>query len=132
MTGYYRRSVEYVRRGPPATFLRIVIAPLTVSSTVALIATGIAAAALGRGGVWLGLHKVSFFIWLGAMSIRVLTRVLKLPGLIAADWWRRDALAGRRARQLLVGSTLVSGVVLAFVTLPFVDHWQDRSGGIAH
>jgi hypothetical protein len=131
MSRYYRRSEEYVRRGPPALLLRTIVAPVLVLSTVALFATGIAAAALGRGGLLLGLHKLSFIVWVGAMSIHVLTRAAKLPRLIAADWWRRDALRGRHARQLVLTGTLVAGLGLAVLTLPVVDHWQDRGSGIA-
>jgi hypothetical protein len=124
MARYYRRSAEYIRRGPPALLLRMVVAPVLIVSTVALIATGIAAAALDSRGLLLNLHKLSFFVWVGAMSIHVLTRALKLPRLIAADWWRRDGLGGRRARQLLVMATLAGGLVLALTTLPVVDHWH--------
>ena len=133
MTSYYRRSAEYVRRGPPAVLIRTIVAPVLVLSTISLIATGIAASALDQRGLLLTLHKLSFFVWLGAMSIHVLTRVLKLPRLIVADWWRRDGVVrGRRVRQLLLTSTVAAGLVLALVTLPAVDHWQDRGTGIAH
>jgi hypothetical protein len=132
MSRYYRRSAEYVRRGPPAMLLRLVVAPVLVLSTVSLFATGIAAGALGQRGLLLGLHKLSFIVWVGAMSIHVLTRVQKLPRLIAVDWWRRDRVGGRRGRQLLLASTLTSGLLLALLTFPAVDHWQDRGTGIAH
>ena len=131
MTGYYRGSAEYVRRGPPPPLIRLVVAPVLVVSTIVLFATGIAAAALGQRGLLLGLHKLSFIVWVGAMSIHVLTRLVKLPGLIASDWWRRDPLGGRRARQLLLTGTLVAGLGVAVLTLPAVDHWQDRGTGIA-
>ena len=131
MTRYYRGSREYVRRGPPAQLIRVVIAPVLVVSTISLFATGIAAAALGQRGLLLGLHKLSFIVWFGAMSIHVLTRALKLPRLIAADWWRRDPLGGRRARHLLLTGTLVAGLAVAALTLSAVDHWQDRGTGIA-
>jgi hypothetical protein len=132
MTRYYRRSAEYVHRGPPAVLIRMIVAPVLVLSTISLIATGIAASALDQRGLLLTLHKLSFFVWLGAMSIHVLTRVPKLPRLIVADWWRRDGVRGRRVRQLLLTSTVAAGLVLALVTLPAVDHWQDRGTGIAH
>jgi hypothetical protein len=132
LTRYYRRSAEYVRRGPPALLIRTIVAPVLIVSTIALIATGIAAAALDQRGLLLTLHRLSFFVWLGAISIHVLTRAVKLPRLIAADWWRPDGLRGRRARQLLLAGTLASGLALAFLTLPVVDHWQDRGTGIAH
>jgi hypothetical protein len=131
MTRYYRGSAEYARRGPPAPLIRIVVAPVLVVSTIALFATGIAAAALGQRGLLLGLHKLSFIVWVGAMSIHVLTRVLKLPRAIAADWWRGDSLSGRRVRQLLLTGTLVAGLGVAVLTLPAVDHWHDRGTEIA-
>ena len=131
MTRYYRGSAEYVRRGPPAPLIRMVVAPVLVVSTIVLFATGIAAAALGQRGLLLGLHKLSFIVWVGAMSIHVLTRVLMLPRLLASDWWRRDPLGGRRARQLLLTGTLIAGLGVAVLTLPAVDHWQDRGTGIA-
>jgi hypothetical protein len=131
MTRYYRRSAEYVRRGPPAVLIRMIVAPVLVVSTISMIATGIAAAALDSRGLMLTLHKLSFFVWLAAMSLHVLTRGLKVPRLVAADWWRRDALSGRRVRQLLLTGALAAGLALAFTTLPIVDHWQDRGSGIA-
>jgi hypothetical protein len=132
MTRYYRRSAEYVRRGPPAVLLRMIVAPILIVSTISLIATGIAAAALDERGLPLTLHKLSFFVWLGAMSIHVLTRALKLPRLIGADWWRSDGLRGRRVRQFLLAGTLASGLALAVLTLPVVDHWQDRGSSTVH
>jgi hypothetical protein len=131
MTSYYRRSAEYVRRGPPAMLIRMIVAPVLVVSTIALIATGIAAAALDESGLLLTLHKLSFFVWLGAMSIHVLTRGLRLPGLLVADWLHRDALSGRRMRQFVLTGTLAVGLMLALTTLPVVDHWQDHGTGIA-
>ncbi len=77
----------------------MLIAPLVVASTVALFATGIAVVALGQRGLLLGLHKASFIVWFGAMSVHVLAHVLKLPRLAALDWWDVDGLAGRRARR---------------------------------
>jgi hypothetical protein len=132
MAGYYRGSAEYVRRGPPAALIRLVVAPVLVLSTVSLFATGIAAAALGQRGLLLGLHKLSFIVWVGAMSIHVLTRVQKLPRPIAVDWLRRDTLGGRHLRRLLLAGTLTSGLALALLTFPAVDHWQDRGTGFAH
>lgn len=132
MGRYYRRSAEYVRRGPPPPLLRLVVGPVLVLSTISLFATGIAAAALGQRGLLLGLHKLSFIVWFGAMAIHVLTRVQKLPRSIAADWWRRDRVGGRRLRQLVLASTLTTGFALALLTFPAVDHWQDGSSGIAH
>jgi hypothetical protein len=127
MTAYYRRVDEYVRRGPPAVLLRVVVGPLVVVSTIALFATGVAVVALGRRGLLLGLHKASFIVWFGAMSVHVLAHVLKLPRLAAFDWWRGDGMTGRRLRQFALAGALVSGLVLGVAAIPLADHWQDRT-----
>jgi hypothetical protein len=131
MVRYYRHADEYVRRGPPALLLRVVVAPVTVVATVALFASGVAVVALGRRGLLLGLHKVSFIVWVVAMSLHVLAHVLELPRLLAVDWWRSDRAGGRRPRQLVLAGTLGAGLVLAFATVPLVDHWQDGVTALA-
>jgi hypothetical protein len=130
MTAYYRRVDEYVRRGPPAMLLRVVVGPLTVISTISLFATGVAVVALGRRGPLLGLHKASFIVWVAAMSIHVLAHVLRLPRLVALDWWRGDGASGRRLRQLVLAGTLVSGLVVAVASIPLADHWQDQTTSV--
>ena len=130
MTAYYRRVDEYVRRGPPAVVLRVLVGPLVVVSTFALFATGVAVVALGRRGLLLGLHKASFIIWAGAMSVHVLAHVLKLPRLVALDWWRGDGASGRRLRQLVLAGALVTGLVVAVASIPLADHWQDRTTSV--
>jgi hypothetical protein len=124
MTSYYRGRDVYILRGPPMWLLRFVVGPLTVVSTVALFGTGIAAVALGRRGLVLGAHKLSFIVWFAAMSVHVLMHVWKLPSLV------RDRLAGRSLRLAAVGLSLVAGVVLAVATLPLADHWQDHASAI--
>jgi hypothetical protein len=131
MTSYYRRSDEYLRRGPPPWLLRFLVAPAVVVTTVVLFGSGVALVATGRRGLLLGLHKVSFVAWFAAMTVHVLGHVLELPRAAFRDWWRRDTLGGRRARQLLLGGALAAGAVLAVLTLPLADHWQDAVGGLA-
>jgi len=130
-TRYYRHDEDYVRRGPPPLLLRILIAPLVVVSTIALFATGVAVVALGRRGLVLGLHKASFIVWVGAMSVHVLAHALKLPRLVAADWWHRGAAsAGRRPRQFVLAASLVAGLITATAAIPLADHWQDRTTSV--
>jgi hypothetical protein len=130
MTAYYRRVDEYVRRGPPAVLLRVLVGPLVAVSTVSLFATGAAVVALGRRGPLLGLHKASFIVWFGAMSVHVLAHVLKLPRPVVLDWWRGDGMSGRRLRQLVLAGALVSGLVVAVASVPLADHWQDRTTSV--
>lgn len=120
MRGYYWRLEPYLLRGPPGWCLRFVVGPATVVSTVALFGSGVAVVALGRRGLVLGLHKVSFVVWFGAMTVHVLAHLLRLPALL------RDRLPGRALRLAAVGAAVAAGVVLATATLPLADHWQDH------
>lgn len=123
LLAYYRGSDSYVRRGPPHPFLRFVVAPAVVASTVLLFASGVAVVATGSHGLLLGVHKASFILWFGAMSVHVLWHVWKLPRLAL------DRLPGRGLRLATVGAALGVGVVLAVATVPLADHWQDRATG---
>jgi hypothetical protein len=121
MDRYYLGAPEYVRRGPPYAFMRVVVSPIAVASTVALFGTGVALLALDRTeGVIVGLHKASFVVWLGSVGLHVLVRLVRLP----------DALRLRRPGLMLrvgiAATALVAGAVLATVTLPGADHLQDR------
>jgi hypothetical protein len=124
MVSYYRRAEEYVRRGPPHALLRFVVSPLLVMSTVVLFASGIAAAWSGHRGLLLGLHKASFVVWAGTFGVHFLAHVVKLPQLVAFDWWKRDRLGGRRLRQYLLAATLVVGLVAASAAFPLAHHWH--------
>jgi hypothetical protein len=120
MLRYYLRGEEYVRRGPPHVFIRTLLAPVTVVSTVALFATGVALLVLDQTrGVLVGLHKASFVVWFGATSLHVLTRVWKLPAAF------RLRVPGVVLRLGLAGASLVAGAALATLTLPSADHLQD-------
>lgn len=123
MASYYRRADEYVRRGPPPVALRVLVAPVLVVATVVMLATGIAAALVGHGGLLLGLHKVSFVVWGVAFGLHVLAHLSKLP-LAASDWWRGDRLGGRRLRQVVLGSALAVGLLVALLAFPLAHNWH--------
>jgi hypothetical protein len=60
MLRYHLGAEEYVRRGPPHPFLRLVVAPAAVASTIVLFVTGVVLLALDRtSGTVVGLHKAS-------------------------------------------------------------------------
>jgi hypothetical protein len=122
MVAYYRRGEEYVRRGPPHVALRVLIAPVLIVSTTVLLGTGVALLALDEThGTLVGLHKASFFVWLGVASLHVLAHLLRLPRL----WQLRPP--GIALRLALVGASLVAGAALATATLPGADRLQDRA-----
>ena len=122
---YYRRAPEYVSKGPPMLLMRMVVAPFVVATTVALFASGVALIVLGpKSDVVLNVHKASFILWVGAMSIHVLAYVRRLPPLL-----RRDSTPGLVLRAALVGGALMAGVLLAVATYPLADTWYDRMRG---
>jgi cytochrome b subunit of formate dehydrogenase len=124
MLRYYLGGGEYVRRGPPHVAVRVLVAPVVVASTVVLLTTGVALLALGETeGTLVGLHKASFLVWFGAMSVHVLMRVFRLlPAL-------RLHTAGVAMRLGLVGASLAAGFMLATLTLPAADRLQDAMSG---
>jgi hypothetical protein len=66
---YYARAAEYVRKGPPLLLMRMLVAPGLIAATLVVFGTGVALLAVGPGGgIVLGLHKASFFVWLGAFG----------------------------------------------------------------
>jgi hypothetical protein len=102
--------------------LRVLVAPVTILSTVLLFATGVALLVLGRThGLVFTLHKASFIVWIGAAGIRVLAHVAKLPRIL------RARIPGAAVRIGLVAGVLATGAVLATVTLPAADRLQDHA-----
>jgi hypothetical protein len=84
---YYAGSRLYRLKGQPQLLLRLLIAPAVVVSTLVLFGTGVALLVVGLGGgIVLGLHKASFVLWLGTMTVHVLAYAFKLPALAVADW----------------------------------------------
>jgi hypothetical protein len=116
---YYLGDPDYRAAGPPPLVLRA-LGPLVVLSTAALFGTGVALVFLGHTGILLGLHKGSFVVWFGAMSVHVLGHA---PRVVAAV---RERIPGAGKRIVLVGASLAAGLAIATATIPAADHWQDQ------
>jgi hypothetical protein len=122
---YYAGSGPYVRKGPPAPFLRV-LGPLVVLTSVAVLGTGVILAVVGRGGPWLFLHKASFVLWFGVMTIHVLNYAPRLPRMLGARseyGGRAVAVPGGLARWLLLVASLAVGVGVAAVTMHMSASW---------
>jgi hypothetical protein len=121
---YYLGDVRYRRAGPPQPILRV-IGPFVVLTTVAVLATGVAAWLAGpHNGPYLTLHQASFFLWFAAMTIHVLGHFTRATRLAAADVdVRGAAVRYRGVRWSLVGLSLVAGLIVALATRGVVTGW---------
>ena len=75
----------------------------------------------GRRDVVLGLHKTSFLVWFGVMSVHVLVYAPRLPRLL----FSRGRQAG--ARIGLVAGSLLAGAALAAATYSLAGPWIHRA-----
>jgi len=119
---YYRNGYEYVKQGPPAPLMRVVVAPVLVLSTLALFGTGVVLLAVPHRGAILGLHKASFIVWFGAMSIHVLAHALRAARHVLEDLLG-PRLGGERLRLLVLALALVAGAAIAVATYPLAHPW---------
>jgi hypothetical protein len=126
-TRYYTGSAAYIRKGPPSPVLRV-LGPLVILTSVAVIGTGVMLAVIGPdSGQWLFLHKASFIVWFGAMTIHVLNYAPRLPGMLA----RRTGPSADRTSELFSGSgrwlalavSLAVGVGVAALTVHLSAQW---------
>jgi hypothetical protein len=125
---YYSGAAPYRRKGPPAPFMRL-LGPLVMCTSLAVVGTGVALAVVGPGDHrWIFLHKASFVLWFGVMTIHVLVYAPRLPRLLlgggrTAFERTGQVLAGRPARWLLLTASLVLGLLLAAATLHLSARW---------
>jgi hypothetical protein len=114
---YYTGDRAYRAAGPPHPVLRA-LGPLVVLSTITLFASGVVLIAFGGDtpGAMLA-HKLSFIVWVAAMSVHVLGHARHLRDALLAEYARRPALQGTLARTAAVGLSLAIGVGVAAMTL---------------
>jgi hypothetical protein len=119
---YYSADPDYVRDGPPATLMRLLVAPVLVLSTLTLFGSGIMLLAVPHRGAVLGLHKASFIVWFGATTIHVLAYALRAARRVLADL--EDGRARGRALRLAAAAVSVcGGVAIAVTTYPLAHPW---------
>jgi hypothetical protein len=124
---YYTGSPPYVRKGPPNLALRA-LAPGVVLTTLALLGTGVALLVAGPpSNTLIFAHKLSFFAWVGLMTLHVLGHLLEVPALALPDWRRggppEARLAGAGWRTMGLGLALLAGTALALLTYSAAGPW---------
>jgi hypothetical protein len=124
---YYAGSAPYVRKGPPSPILRL-LGPLVIVTSIAVIGTGVMLGVTGPGNSqWLFLHKASFVLWFGVMTIHVLNYAPRLPRLLAARTGRRaggrSELFSGSGRWLALALSLVAGIAIAGLTASMSAKW---------
>lgn len=128
---YYTGNPAYVRKGPPAPLLRL-LGPVVVLSSLAVLGTGVGLIYVRPGeGALLLLHKASFVIWFGAMTVHVLGHLFQAWRSTAAEYRRIRSRRARRRRALRSGAivlSLLAGVGLAAALTPSASAWTHRSG----
>ena len=126
---YYTGKRAYVEKGPPPALLRL-LAPFLVVLTLVLFASGIAlmySSGQLRSNLQL-LHKASFVLWFGAMTIHVLAHLRDTARLAPLDWYgkARREVSGTGLRQWLLLVSIAVGVLLGILVAArigvFVSH----------
>jgi hypothetical protein len=131
---YYLGVPAYRQKGPPLLLLRL-LGPFVVILTLTVFASGIAlllAPFSWRSTLSL-VHKASFILWLGVMTLHVLGHLVDTARLAPRDWLRhtRHQVDGASARQWAVATSIVLGLILAVVVVPKVGPWL-AEGPVVH
>lgn len=134
---YYSRDREYVRRGPPEMWLRL-LAPAVVATTLGVFATGVWLLIVGpaQRNPALLLHKVTFALWLGATGLHVLGHLPQMPRALRAENLTGTALEdgrlGGAVRALTIAGAVVAGLVLAIALIPDFSAWTSNPAIFHH
>jgi len=131
MVRYYAGPGPYRDRGAPPLLLRL-LGPVVVLLTLLVFASGIALLLVPhslRDPVFF-VHKASFVLWFGAMTVHVLGHVLETSRLAPADLVARTRrqVRGAGARLWIQAVCLVAGVLLAVLMVPTVGPWLAAGG----
>jgi hypothetical protein len=123
---YYSGSPAYRRKGPPLLALRV-LGPFVVVLTLTVVASGIALllAPFSWRSTLLLVHKASFILWLGVMTLHVLGHLADTARLAPRDWLRhtRQQVDGAGPRKWALAASIVLGLILAVVVVPQVGPW---------
>jgi hypothetical protein len=124
---YYTGSAVYRAKGSPQLTLRV-LAPVLVTTTVMVFATGVWLLALGhRSDQVLMLHKVSFIVWGAVFGVHFLAYAPRVARTLV-DRTAARTHAGGRIRGALVASAIGAGLVLGLSMLSLIGRWHGHHG----
>ena len=122
---YYTRNADYRERGAPQIVMRT-LAPLLVAATIVLFGSGVAMGVLHGHALVVArrLHGPASVAWLVLFAVHALVYLKRAlvsssDEVIAAG----PPVPGRRRRGYLIGTAVVSGLVIGAVTVPAQHHW---------
>jgi len=103
------------------------LGPFVVVLTIAVLGSGIALL-LGPPSIrseMLQLHKATFILWLGAMTLHVLGHFVDTTRLAPRDffWRTRSQIRGAGTRQWVLVGSLCVGLLLGVAVAPKVGPW---------
>jgi hypothetical protein len=114
---YYQGAPAYLRKGPPPWVLRL-LGPFVVVLTAVVLASGVGLMLVAQPwrGRLLFVHKASFVLWFGAMTIHVLGHLADTARLAPKDW---IGSAGRHwpnagVRRWVLVASLLAGALLGW------------------
>jgi hypothetical protein len=117
---YYLGSPGYRRKGPPPVLLRM-LGPVLVVLTASVFVSGVTLILVGPGlrQPTLLVHKASFVLWFGAMTVHVLGHIAETARIAPGDWLRRSRtqVAGAGLRLWALATSLVVGALLGLLAL---------------
>jgi hypothetical protein len=132
---YYLGAPAFREKGPPPALLRL-LGPFVVLLTFAVLATGIVLMFVGPSlrSQLLTLHKVSFILWIIAMTVHVLGHLADTAKLAPRDWMRRTRrqVTGAGARQWTIAASIVVGILLGLLLLGRVAPWLASGSAGGH
>ncbi len=123
---YYTDSPGYKRQGPPPAILRF-LGPVVIILTVILMVTGIAllVAPVNMRATLFFLHRASFVLWFGVMTIHVLGHIKETMIINIAEWTKTTVkkLPGSAFRKGLIVFCVLAGLPLGFWMVAKTPAW---------
>lgn len=103
------------------------LAPILVTATIAVFATGVGLLVVGyRSDLLFNLHKVAFFVWGACFAVHFLAHLPRTARSLRSDWTRpsRRRVAGSELRLALLIASTAGGFALALAVLSLITGWH--------